>query len=167
MRIDPINWLANLLWKWKEQSDKEIKSKANEAEVWAYSLPLSEAKQIALTLLDDPLRFRITKSEPTKIEQEKIENFAPNLKEFFTSFQSVEMIYGDPKIDRKMIGPSSFDKRCIIVGEIMDFGEAVVRPGDERIFELDDWDLDSEKQQGAPSIYHWFVYLAKLTESKR
>ncbi len=120
------------------------------------AMPLEEAKRRALAIITNSARFESISENLSN--NPAIERLGPNLREFFSQFESVREINGDFIVSRKVVGSSSLRSGFLKIGSDFASSELVTRPGSDEVFIVTDAEhvLDGE-----PTIYHNICLLEK------
>lgn len=157
-----IDVLADLLLKWKYASTPSDQAEEQRRQM-ILDLPTQEAKRKADALLADSAKFRVVQENPSTEDSARIAPLGANLREFFSKYRKVEVIYGDARLDRDAIGPSSVNPGFIKIGDDVEFTEIVTKPGDDRVHEFGAGEPDEgDETPPFPTIYHWIVDLAHV-----
>jgi hypothetical protein len=147
MKLNPINILGDWLSSRTTGSPTYKKTVAEIERIRA--LPTEQVKQHALEMILDPRRFR-TATEPLS-PNPLIEKLGPLLRDFFERFESVEEIYGDFKVSRRAVSPSTIRPGFIKIGTDFEHSELITQVGDDRVYIV----TDAEHViSPSPTIYH-------------
>lgn len=121
------------------------------------ALSLQAAKDKADMLLTDPQKFRCIKDVDDS--GVLLECLAPQLKAFFSLYQSVESVLGEACLSRAGIKPVEYDRELLQIGTDMADTAIVVRPLQESIYIIDGTERSKEEisEHQYPSIYHWIL----------
>jgi hypothetical protein len=161
MSMNPLDFLAHLLLRWRAKESKPLLERAERLEREVSALSLDEAKRRALELVDGGRYFRAVKRSLTSEEESSLRPLPRELALLLRVFATIAMIRGDQRIGRDHLGPSEQREGFLRIGLDMNFAEVAVRAGDEAIYVLAPGE---EPALEAPSIHHWLILLARLSE---
>lgn len=113
------------------------------------ALPVGEAKQRALALIENPSRFETIRDSSST--NPAVGRLGPILQDFFKQFDVVREINGDFVVSRKLVGDSFLRPGFVKLGTDFAASELVCRPGDDEVFIVTD---DNHILDGQPTIYH-------------
>ncbi len=150
---------------------KEPMSKKDEVELWEEhyeqareiisGLTFEEARRLAELLLADPLKFECASSPSA----ETISILAPGLQSVFSRFESIHVVDDEAYLSRREIelfdrdgDGKSWGQPLWKIGCAQRHSVALVRPHDERVFDMN----DDELGEPYPSIFHWLVWVSAL-----
>jgi hypothetical protein len=128
--------------------------RAYEAEL--QHLPIVSARREALRLLAATALLKVTPaSEP---QPPLVATLGPELRDFFALYRRVEVTNGAIFVDVADIEPCAWWEGGIEIGAFDGHVHLMVRPGDDKVFEVAD-DIDErERVIGSyPSIHHWIL----------
>lgn len=142
-----MGFLDRLILKWTERSREY--QEAVEAIKFVRSLPLERVKEGALGLLSNSEVFRTSTVIVTK--SALIEDLGPNLREFFSKYESVERVFVEFAVARQEVRASFIRPGFLRIGT--DFGDAeiVVRRGEDEVFSVNS---AADPLDGYATIYH-------------
>lgn len=119
-------------------------------------LPLDQAERRAWEFLKDESLFecivkRLSPEESVSMQQNQLPH---GLEKLFSKYETVRSKFGDGVLSECLVGPSAFKDGCLRVGESTEHSELVVRPRDEKLYELGEGEKLSHPY---PSVFHWIV----------
>lgn len=127
------------------------------AEEEMFELTTEQARERALLLLGDSRKFRC---EVVSAETGgQIDALGPELRDLFSQYSRVAAVAGEARLDRQVVGQSKLRSTLLRVGTDSDDTEIVVRPGGDRLYEIDGSEAtETELEESAfPSVYHWLL----------
>lgn len=160
MSMNPLDFLADLLLRWREKSSRTLIESAARLEREVSLLSMEQATQRAAELLRTGQHFRTVKSPLGQKDESLLAQLPPSVAKLFRDYSSIAATNGDQRISRDSVGPSEFRQGFLRIGYDMDSSEVAVRPGDEHLFVLTP---NEEPEQEAPSVFHWLVLLERLS----
>jgi hypothetical protein len=119
-------------------------------------LPIESARREALRLLATTALLKVTPaSEPLP---PLVTTLGPELRDFFARYRRVEVTNGAVFVDVATVAPCAWWAGWIEIGSFDGHVHLMVRPGDDKVFEVAD-DIDErERVIGSyPSIHHWIL----------
>ncbi len=129
-------------------------------------LTMDEARHLAFSILEDEERYRVTRPESTEAQREMLSKLAPGLREFFGHFERVQCVYADDDYNRSDIGEAAHRKGFLRVATSIEHTELVVRPGEEKVYEVDGSEETLDESASVPSIFHWVILTERLTDAE-
>ena len=122
-------------------------------------MPVADAKRRVLPHLSDPLVFRCVIKPLTGPLPQPLSLLAPELRELFGRFRSIELVGGETMLDRDQVVPSPHFRPLIHIGTDFSLTELLVEAGDERVYILSEYPEPGEdiKRDSFPSIYHYLL----------
>lgn len=161
MSMNPLDFLADLLLRWRAKESKPLLERAERIAQEVSAIPLKEARRRALDLLAGGRYFLAVKRALSPDEPASLEFLPTELGQLFRDFESIATAHGDQRIGREYLGPSELRQGFLRIGADMNFSEVAVRDGGEAIYVLA---AGEEPALEAPSIHHWLILLSLLAE---
>lgn len=126
-------------------------------------IPLSEAHNKVIALLDEGTDAFSCVSSETSINEEVFQHYPPSLVELMRRYQSIYLELSEIMIDRNAIHPLEANPRYLVLGESSDMEFILIIDRKEEVVCL----IDSETEQlelddCLPSIYHFMLLEAEL-----
>ncbi len=121
------------------------------------ALPLQSAKDKAEMLLADSQKFRCIKE--ANGNDVLLERLSPQLRAFFSLYQTVETVLGEARLNRADIKAVEYDKGLLQIGTDMAGTTLVVRPLQETVYIIDGTERSKTEisEHQFPSLYHWIL----------
>ncbi len=155
-------WLLKKLSEWRDRRSAPFRDELTRIQSRVASLNLDDAKRQVETLLTDPRYYRSRTSPPTPHDAPALAVVGPAARLFFETYESVEEVRGDIRLDRADIGASKFNPAFIRLGRSTDSTEVVARRNDDTVYEIDGSEVSGAEQPGYRSIYHWLLVMWDL-----
>jgi hypothetical protein len=149
-----LNWLV--------RGDRE-RAEIREEIAAIESLPENDAREQAMALLSDPARFECIEAP----EELPLSGLPVAVLDVFRKYSSIHDVAGDLRLQWSLVAPSEYFTGFVRIGESELGGvesEICVRPGSERVYDLDGSAEDSTKieREAFPTIYHFILYYATV-----
>lgn len=115
------------------------------------SISTSEAEALALRLMQDEDSFRVRPAESALVTTLDLPG---SVRRLFDIYDLIEARRGDLVLSRAHLGASTVQRQFVRIGEGAEHIEYAVRPGDERVFELEH---DAEIEEPYATVFHLLV----------
>lgn len=145
---------AAAVWRWS--SRRPSRHAAAQAVSIIRELPIAEARARALKALENSSRFECVRAA---LAAPLPAGLPASVGELLSVYASIRSAAGEAHVSREQIGPSDYRPGLIRIGSDLDSVELVVRPGEDRVYEIDGSDADAQEIGGGgiPSLYHWIL----------
>jgi hypothetical protein len=121
------------------------------------AMPFHEVKTKAYAILKDPAKFNCTLAKHAPPND--VSRLASGVAELLTTYSSVASIRGEAKLGWALVAPSELQPEFIRLGQDMDATELVVKPTEERFYQVDGSE-ETETELLANSylsVFHWVL----------
>lgn len=120
------------------------------------ALPVTEAKQRALALINDPFTFVTVNA--TQASADESEDLAPELRELLGRYELIQKLGSEAHVTGQGIGPVPSLPPFLQIGTDFDATLVLVKPHEEGVYITDGSDTAEELDEpDYPTIYHWLI----------